>query len=776
VTIHVVENQPPVAIATADKTEGPGPLTVQFDGSQSYDPEGKPLAEYFWDFGDGSSGSYAAVPPPHTYFVPGIYNVVILAVTDERGAVGSDTIVITVTAPHIQAQGQTVWCDGSAAVDGQLGATDQNGHPLTFALATPPENGSVVIQADGAFAYTPMAWDGNDRFGFTASDGTDVSNEAFVNLYAFNRPPVANAGGDQAMYTGDCLILYGSAYDPDGEPIVAWSWVVESAPTGAVWDLSHAETPTPTLGVQTPGQYVVSLLVEDPSAGSVPDLITITAAVNLPPVAIATADKTEGPAPLIVQFDGSQSYDPEGKPLAEYFWDFGDGSAGSYAAVPPPHTYLIPGTYNVVILAVTDERYAVGSDVLVITVTEPVNHPPVATDDAAITDEDTPVTIPVLGNDTDADNDVLTSALVAGPLHGTLALGADGAFTYTPALNFNGTDSFTYKANDGQAETAEGNLTFTITSLPTTGALLHNGVAVTVGQKFTGSPAGLVYVPGIAIGGARTDAFGFTVTDRGDPDTPGVVGLTSAEATVTINVVDAAAPGTVTLDGNGVVRIGGTSLNDLIIITRTCNHRYLEVVMVSYSLQCAWPPIDIHGVVISSNIPLSSVREIRAWGGAGNDCIQVLDLGVKTMLHGGTGNDILIGGAGDDVIFGGAGNDEITGGAGNDLLIGGGGSDRIVGGAGNDVLVAGDVASSFSLGDLRSVLANWVLYKTPDLPTGERILDESLVTDPSYDSLTGGSGADWFIISAGDKVTDFKLKNKDGDVVTNSMAMPSLGV
>ena len=39
--------------------------------------------------------------------------------------------------------------------------------------------------------------------------------------------------------------------------------------------------------------------------------------------------------------------------------------------------------------------------------------------------------------------------LVTGPAHGTLTLNADGSFTYTPAANYNGTDSFTYKANDG---------------------------------------------------------------------------------------------------------------------------------------------------------------------------------------------------------------------------------------------------------------------------------------------------------------------------------------
>src|SRR5207249_8163326 len=58
----------------------------------------------------------------------------------------------------------------------------------------------------------------------------------------------------------------------------------------------------------------------------------------------------------------------------------------------------------------------------------------------------------VLANDTDADRDTLTAVLVSGPSHGTLTLNADGSLVYMPALNFNGTDSFTYKASDGQAQ------------------------------------------------------------------------------------------------------------------------------------------------------------------------------------------------------------------------------------------------------------------------------------------------------------------------------------
>ena len=61
-----------------------------------------------------------------------------------------------------------------------------------------------------------------------------------------------------------------------------------------------------------------------------------------------------------------------------------------------------------------------------------VNDAPVAGDDSATTDEDTPVHIGVLANDTDVEGDALTPVVVSGPSHGTVTLNADGSFTYTP--------------------------------------------------------------------------------------------------------------------------------------------------------------------------------------------------------------------------------------------------------------------------------------------------------------------------------------------------------
>src|SRR5690606_28351239 len=57
----------------------------------------------------------------------------------------------------------------------------------------------------------------------------------------------------------------------------------------------------------------------------------------------------------------------------------------------------------------------------------------------------------VLANDTDADGNTQTAKLVTGPAHGTLTLNPNGSFTYTPTQGFAGTDTFTYRSNDGSA-------------------------------------------------------------------------------------------------------------------------------------------------------------------------------------------------------------------------------------------------------------------------------------------------------------------------------------
>ena len=125
-----------------------------------------------------------------------------------------------------------------------------------------------------------------------------------------------------------------------------------------------------------------------------------------------------------------------------------------------------------------------------------------AVDDSFNATEDTPLTVAapgVLANDTDADGDPLTAILVSGPSHGALALQADGGFTYTPAADYSGTDSFTYTANDGSGDSNVASVSIAIAAT--------NVSPVATGDSFSGAHAPLsVARPGVLAN--DTDADG----------------------------------------------------------------------------------------------------------------------------------------------------------------------------------------------------------------------------------------------------------------------------
>jgi len=93
VTITVIDNLDPVAIAMADVLSGPVPLTVVFDATASFDPEGAPLF-FDWSFGDGSLPSNDPLVT-HVFNSSGLF-VVSLAVVDDFGQGSGDTLTIEV--------------------------------------------------------------------------------------------------------------------------------------------------------------------------------------------------------------------------------------------------------------------------------------------------------------------------------------------------------------------------------------------------------------------------------------------------------------------------------------------------------------------------------------------------------------------------------------------------------------------------------------------------------------------------------------------------------
>ena len=340
-----------------------------------------------------------------------------------------------------------------------------------------------------------------------------------------------------------------------------------------------------------------------------------------------------------------------------------------------------------------------------------------AANDAYTTDEDTPRTVAapgVLGNDSDVDGVSLTAVLVTGPAHGTLTLNADGSFTYTPAANYNGPDSFTYQASDGLAQSTVATVSVTINPV--------NDAPVAVNDTYTTTQDTPLTVPAPGVLGNDTDVDGGTLTaalvtgpangtltlnaDGSFTYTP-AAGFSGTDS-FTYQASDgtaASAPATVSLTIEAATTteasVLGTDGTDVVIVTLDANVVTVTLNGVTKTFT-GLTHLDISGlggddVIIVQEVPLAGAAllqgpslEIVVDGGAGLDALiaaAVTRTGVT--LLGGAGDDLLQGGAGADRLEGGDGNDVLLGEAGNDALFGDAGKDLLLGGRGLDVLTGG---------------------------------------------------------------------------------------
>jgi Ca2+-binding RTX toxin-like protein len=365
---------------------------------------------------------------------------------------------------------------------------------------------------------------------------------------------------------------------------------------------------------------------------------------------------------------------------------------------------------------VTDGRAI--SNTATVTLNKELDHPPVALNDSYAVSLASPFVVPaatgVLFNDTDMEGDPIIPTLTAQPAIGTVTLNVDGSFSYAFPSDFVGSVTFKYKVAD---LTFAGNTaTVTLTRQGFT-----DGSSSTF--KLVGTPGADVIrlkMAGTAIVVENQSALG--VTRQVIKPSVTAKKFTSVEVDL----------------GSGNDRLDATALKLPVRVVGGAGDDVLRTgkgndTVFGDEVNGAGTGVDFIETGAGNDTIIAGSGGSFIDAGIGNDMVTVN--GGANWVQGGAGNDIIVGGGGDDFL---------EGGAGKDMLIGGLGADRLDGGAGTDILFDGSVALTTPATDsLQKILTAFV-------PTKQTVLvdlsNRLIVTsdDTHIDSLTGGTGIDWF--------------------------------
>ncbi len=242
---------------------------------------------------------------------------------------------------------------------------------ITFDASLSNDDGTIVsyvwdfgngVQASGIEPEYLYSNSGNYDVTLTVTDDAGTSSQLTktVVVLSTNQAPVAEAQADKTIVLVNENIQFDDdSFDPDGN-IVSY-----------FWDFGDGSTSTlagPLYSYSQPGQYTAILTVTDNDGATNNDSITITvnAQANQPPIAVAKADKTTVRVNENIQFDATDSSDPEDDFLV-YAWFFGDNKL-SFSKTPI-HSFDDEGIYNVT-LTVTDTSLNVARQNIIITVVE----------------------------------------------------------------------------------------------------------------------------------------------------------------------------------------------------------------------------------------------------------------------------------------------------------------------------------------------------------------------------------------------------------------------
>lgn len=426
-------------------------------------------------------GSFTFIPEPNFNGTVTIN----FTVEDPSGATSSGVLTINVLAVNddpVATNGTGTGAE-DAAISGSLAslATDVDGDTLTFSLATQAANGTVVIQGNGSYTYTPNAhFNGNDSFTFSVSDGNGGVTTGTVNLTVtpVNDAPVAS---DFTVNATEDQVLNGTlpaATDVDGDS-VAYALATGAANGAVVVNANGTFIYTPNANFFGTDSFTYT--VSDGNGGSNTYTVTVNVAnVNDVPVgangSATTAEDValNGNLPAATDLDGD---------ALTYALATGPANGTVVVNANGSYTYTPAANFNgndSFTFTVSDGNGGVVTYTQSITVTA-VNDAPVAQDQTLPAIEDTVLNGSVTA--TDADGDTLSFSVAGG---GTTAQGGqvvmqpNGSFTYTPASGFSGTDSFTYTVSDGNGGTDTATITLNVEEVDdvfTAGIDLFNGNA-----------------------------------------------------------------------------------------------------------------------------------------------------------------------------------------------------------------------------------------------------------------------------------------------------------
>jgi large repetitive protein len=376
--------------------------------------------------------------------------------------------------------------------------------------------GTVTMAPNGALTFTPAPnVAGSVTFPYTVADPSGASGSAQVTIAItpVNDEPVAN--DDLASTPLDTPItLNPLSNDTDAEtpnqlgfvaingqtPEVGTPIDVESGSITLNADNTLTFTPTPGFSGQVQVPYTI---VDDLEGATANALITINVGANTPPTGQDAVHSTAEDTPYVISTPELGFADAENHSFAGIRIDSlptngrllldgvvlsagdavtaADIAAGRLTFAPDANESGTP--YGSFTFSVQDSlgAYDAAPNTYTLNVT-PANDPPVAVHDSYRTNEDTPLTITPLGNDTDPDGDTLTAATVNGqpvvagtPIaitdpvtgapQGTVAL-VGGQLQFTPAPNFNGSVVLPYTVTDPAGETAAAQVTIVVDPQP----------------------------------------------------------------------------------------------------------------------------------------------------------------------------------------------------------------------------------------------------------------------------------------------------------------------